>query len=176
MKNLIIISFLFLLCGCSTTYRQQRDIKKLDGLALQQPNEFARLANLLEPCFSGKAKSDTVITSRTDTLVKDGVTAVVKVKDTVYITKTLPGKVITNTKTIAIRDTVEDQRKSRVIGNDLKIKSDSLIVVRHDLLTSNKSCNKWMWISIGLISLIAVFVIAKVVIFFYSGGISGVIK
>lgn len=166
----------FVLNGCSATYRQQRDIKKLDALAVQQQPEFKRLANILDPCFSGKAKSDTVISTHTDTLVKDGITTIVKVKDTVYVTKTLPGRTIINTRTLSIHDTLRDQRSENVINNVLRLKADSLIIVKTQQASTKHTLNIWRLIAISLISLLAIYFIARIIIFFYGGGWTNTIK
>jgi hypothetical protein len=175
MKKLLLFSSL-LLCGCSASYRQQRDIKKLDGLVLAQPNEFARLSNLINPCFSGKAKSDTVIKTHTDTLINQGTTITVRVKDTVYVTKTTAGRTIINTRTLSIHDTIADGRAMSVATSQLKIKSDSLIVRNTQYTKATHDKNTWMWIAIGAIALIVIYIVAKVVIFFYGGGWANTIK
>ena len=70
MKNLKITLFLCLVAGLCACNVQQRQIRKLDQLAVQQPDEFKRLSNWLNPCFSGTAKSDTVISiGKADTAV-----------------------------------------------------------------------------------------------------------
>jgi len=157
MKKLIPL--LLLLTSCSATYRQQRDVKKLDALAVQQQPEFKRLANLLDPCFTGVAKSDTVISTHTDTLVKDGVTTIVKVKDTVYVTKTLPSKIITNTRTLSIHDTVTNDRAIVYWEDQTKIKADSLLILKTQLSSTKHGKNIWMFIAIGLALLVIIDVV-----------------
>lgn len=173
MKKLLLLIPLFIF-GCGSL--KDRQIRKLDALVLQQPLEFSRLSNLLNPCFSGKAKSDTVIKVHTDTLIQDGSTTTVRIKDTVYVTKTKPGRVITNTRTLSIHDTVENQRKTGVLNNQLVVKSDSLTIVKTQLAATKHGRNIWRMIAIGLISLVVIFTVAKVVIFFYGGGWANTIK
>lgn len=56
MKNLIIISFLFLICGCSATYKQQRDIKKQHQLNYQYQGELAKDCATLFPAKDSVGK------------------------------------------------------------------------------------------------------------------------
>lgn len=163
----------FVLNGCSASYRQRRDIKKLDGLVLAQPVEFARLSNLLNPCFNGKSKSDTVITTHTDTLVKDGITTIIRVKDTVYVTKTIP---IMTTRILNIHDTVTDGRALAYLNSQLKNKTDSLKIANHDNAKVSHEKTIWMWLSIGLMVLDLVLITIKVYTFFSGGGVVSAIK
>ncbi len=171
MRKLVLIP-LIVLCGCSAQYKQHRDIKKLQSLVLQQPNEFARLSDLLNPCFDGTAKSDTVITLHTDTLTLNGTTDTVRTKDTVRITIKLPGKQITNTRTVAIHDTVKDGRSEAYLKTQLQVKSDSLVVSKTQLSQTKKTRNIWMWIAIGALLIIVISVAIKVYKFFTTGGLS----
>jgi hypothetical protein len=143
MKKLFIIPLLLLL-GCNI---ERRQLDKLDEYAVKYPTEMQGLANRLYPCFSGKAKSDTVISTHTDTLTKDGVTTIVKVKDTVYVTKTVPIRTI---KTLAIHDTVTNDRAISYLNTQVKVKADSLNKVSAKLeVISSENTHKLYWI-IGL--------------------------
>lgn len=171
MRRLILIP-LIALCGCSAQYKQQRDIKKLQSLVLQQPNEFARLSDLLNPCFDGTAKSDTIISLHTDTLFEKGISDTVRINDTIRITKTLPGKQINHTRTVTIRDTVKDGRSEAYLKSQLQVKSDSLVISKTQLSQTKKSRNIWMWIAIGAILIIVVSIVIKAYKFFTTGGLS----
>lgn len=172
MKNLIIIFSLFLICGCNV---ERRQLDKLDAYSIKYPIEMQRLANQLYPCFDGKAKSDTVIKTHTDTLIQDGVTTTVRIKDTVYVTKTMPGKVITRTNTVTIRDTLKDLRSEGVLNNELRTKSDSTIIYKTQLLQAKKSKNTWMWIAIAGMVLIGGFLAIKIYLLISGGWIKKVI-
>lgn len=171
MKYLIIFS-LFLLCGCNV---ERRQLDKLDAYAVKYPTEMRMLANQLYPCFDGKAKSDTVIKTHTDTLIQDGVTTTVRIKDTVYVTKTLPGRIITVTKTLKITDTVENKRLTGVLTDQLKATSDSTLIYKTQLLQVKKEKRTWMWLAIGLGALILVFLAIKVYLLISGGWIKKVI-
>lgn len=171
MKKLVLIP-LIALCGCSASYKQQRDVKKLQSLVLQQPNEFARLSDLLNPCFDGEVKSDTIITLHTDTLIENGISDTVRINDTVRITKTLQGKTITNTKKVVIHDTIPDGRKVAYLNTQLKVKSDSLVIKNTQLSQKNKAKNTWMWIALGSILIIVVYGTIKIYKLFTTGGLS----
>jgi len=168
MKKLLLISLL--LCGCAA-YQQRRDVKKLDALAIQQPAEFARLSNMLNPCFSGKAKSDTIITTHVDTLVKEGSITTVRIKDTVYVTKTLPARTINKTHTVTIHDTIPDNRGLKELSTELKVKSDSTLMIKTQMSKLQKDKNTWMWMAIGLMVLVVGFLAVKIYLMFWGGGI-----
>lgn len=151
MRRLLFITTL-LLCGCSASYYQARDIKKLDALAIQQQPEFKRLANLLDPCFPLELKkSDTItVIGKRDTLITPGTIVITHVKDTVIKTITTPGRQVTIPTFITIHDTVSDQRALTAQGALFKVKSDSLIVIKTQLSQTAHSKNTWMYICIGL--------------------------
>jgi len=153
MKKLLIIPLLFLF-GCSASYKAQRDTKKLGALAVQYPNELARLSNWLYPCFSGPAKSDTVFSTHTDTLMSEGSTVTVRLNDTVFVTKTPPGKVITKTNTITIHDTIADNRYAQFINTQYEAKKDSLSALKALYINEHRQKNKFQWLFIGSIALI----------------------
>lgn len=164
---------LLFLYGCNT---QKRDIKRLDTYFVQYGAESARLSNLIYPCFTGKAKSDTIIKTKIDTVI--GFSGSIHVDsvshDTVYRTRI---KVQTITKTVIndIHDTVQNMRL--VTGLNLQIKDlrDSMVTYRTKLTDAKNGKNTWMWIAIGGIGLIVVTIVVKVVKLFYGGAISKVI-
>lgn len=157
MKKLLLLSLF--LCGCSAAYRQRKAVEKLDALAIQQPNEFGRLSNMLNPCFSGKVKSDTVISLHTDTLLQGGKTDTLVKNNTVYVTKTVPVKTV---KTVTIHDTIADGRANKQLIIALAIKSDSLINRNTLLGKSEKETNTWRWAAIIAILIIFCYVVVKV--------------
>lgn len=172
MKNLIILFFLFLICGCNV---ERRQLDKLDAYAVKYPIQMRALANQLYPCFNGKAKSDTVIKTHTDTLIQEGSITTVRIKDTVYVTKTMPGKVITNTRTLSIHDTVSDLRAIGVLNNDFKIKADSLVMVKTQQVGTKHNLNIWRWIAIGCMALIFGWIAIKIYLLISGGWIKKVI-
>lgn len=172
MRRLILIP-LIALFGCNV---QKRQIEKLQVFALRYPNEFARLSDLLNPCFDGEVKSDTIISTHTDTLLVDGVTTTVRVKDTVFVTKTLPGKTITNTRTVTIKDTVKDGRAISYLNSQLKVKSDSLVIVKTQMSQVKKTKNILMWILIGIAVVVVAYGAIKIYKFFSGGALKSLIK
>lgn len=155
--KLLLLIPLFLI-GCNV---ERRQLDKLDSYAVKYPIEFKRLSNTLNPCFDGKAKSDTVIKTHTDTLIQDGITTTVRIKDTVYVTKTLPGRIINNTRTVTIRDTVKDLRSEGVLNNELKAKSDSTLIYKTKYTQIQKEKKNWMWLAIAGWALVIGFFIIK---------------
>ncbi len=171
MKKLIPL-FLIILTGCNV---ERRQMDKLDAYAVKYPIEMSRLANELYPCFTGKAKSDTVIKTHTDTLIQDGITTTIRIKDTVYVTKTLPGRTITNTRTLSIHDTVTNDRAIGDLKNQFTNKSDSLMKVNVKLEDKQKALNTWRWLAIGLLVLIGSFLAIKVYLLINGGWIKKII-
>src|SRR5579862_371470 len=128
MKKLLLISLL--IAGCGSSYYAKRDIKRLDGLSLQYPNEFAKLSNMLDPCFTGAAKSDTVVKHTSDTIVIAGMERLVSGSpgkpDTLY----LPDKTIRNNFFTTIHDTVTDNRALNAFSITTESAADSLIIIK----------------------------------------------
>jgi hypothetical protein len=144
------IPLLLLLCSCSTSFYQKRDIAKLDALAIQQQTEFKRLANLLDPCFTATAKSDTVIKFHSDTITTPGFITISRLKDTIVKTVTLPGKQVTTQRIVTIRDTIPDNRALTACGALFSVKADSLNKVKAKLeVITSENTHKLYWI-IGL--------------------------
>ncbi len=149
MKRLLPI--LLFLASCSASYRQAQDIKKLDALAIQQQPAFKRLANLLDPCFTVRGKSDTVIKQgKRDTLYTPGSIIITHVKDTVVKTVTLPGRQVTIPTFTTITDTIPDNRALTACRALFKVKADSLNKVNAKLeVITSENTHKLYWI-IGL--------------------------
>lgn len=172
MRRLILIP-LIALCGCNV---QKRQIEKMQVFALRYPNELARLSDLLNPCFDGTAKSDTVI--KVDTINLTGTTTTVNTvyvkgkADTIIktITIQLPGKIVN--RTVTIRDTVKDGRSEAYLNSQLQVKSDSLVKVTTILSQVKKDRNVWRLIAIGALLIIMTYIIITVYKFFTTGGLS----
>lgn len=164
----ILIPLCIIMVGCNI---QKREVSRLDSYAVKYPAEMARLSNWLYPCFTGKAKSDTVrIEGKRDTVMTPGSIVITKVKDTVIKTVTLSGRQITIPTFITIHDTISDQRAIAACQSAAKVKSDSLVVRNTQLSQTKTSRSTWMWIAIGCMSLIIITVVVKVYTFF-SGGV-----
>jgi hypothetical protein len=174
MKKLLLLTLL--IAGCGSSYYVKRDTKRLDGLSLQYPNEFAKLSNLINPCFTGTAKSDTVIKHTSDTIITAGierfVTGTAGKPDTVY----LPGKTIRNNTYTTIHDTVPDNRALNASTVIAKSAADSLIITKTqnmELKTDKSSLIKWViGLGVVLLSLLG-FSIYR---FFSGGAILGTVK
>lgn len=176
MRNAIlaVLSALVLLTACNT---QKRQIKRLQALSLAQPIEFARLSDLLNPCFDGTAKSDTIV--KVDTIITPGKSDTVYTKgkgDTVIKTITVKQAGKTINKTTTIRDTVKDLRSLQVLNNSLKVKSDSLVVVKTQQASTKKNLGVWRLIALIACGVILVFVGIKVYTFFTGGAVKSLFK
>jgi hypothetical protein len=171
-KLLITIATVFLLLtltACNSSWYVKRDVKRLEVLSLEYPNEFAILSNKLNPCFKEIAKSDTIIRHTTDT-IDNSIERLVAGKpgkpDTLY----LPGKTIRNNVYTTVHDTLSDNRALSALIISGKITADSLIIVKtqNTLLISNKvSLIKWV---VGL-SLILLSAMGVSIYKFLSGGV-----
>ena len=175
MRGILVgcMALLFLV-GCNT---QKRNIKRLDAYFLQYGGEASRLSNLVYPCFTGVAKSDTVIQTKIDTVVHFAPLYTVDSlsHDTVFRTR-VQIKTITNTVIKTIHDTVQNMRLVASLNDQIKEKQDSVVTYRTKLVDVKHGKNIWMWIAIGSSSLILIFIIAKVVLLFYGGAAGSVIN
>lgn len=172
MKPLIIACTLLLLSGCAK-YIQNRNVARMDSYAVQYPAEEARLANWLYPCFTGKAKSDTIRTEgKRDTIITPGKTVITHVKDTIVKTVTLPGRQVTIPTFLTIHDTVTDQRALSACTTAAKVKSDSLVTVKTQYTTANKKANLYFWILAGIAGVVLVYLGIKTYIFFTGGAVA----
>jgi hypothetical protein len=133
---------------------QQRQIRKLDALALQQPAEFTRLSNLLNPCFTGEMRADTIINiGMPDTII------------THVETRALPGQVDTIFKTITIKqpytihitDTVPDKRKEGDYIAQIKTINDGKVVSDTKLKLTEATSRKRLYWIIGLAAFIVIY-------------------
>lgn len=167
------IAFL-LFAGCNTTKRQ---IASMEVYAVRYPDQFKVLANTIDPCFTGKLKSDTVI--KIDSVIVPGKTNVIYTKgkgDTIVktITIQLPGKIKTVfTKVI---DTIPDNRAIEACQATEKIEADSLRQKNILLQDKTKKANKRGVIMWALIIGIALYIIVKIYLFLSGGFATGIIK
>ena len=174
MKKLLLLPLF--IAGCGSSYYVKRDVKRLDGLSLQYPNEFTRLSNLVNPCFTGIAKSNTVVKHTSDTIVTAGIERLVPGKtgkpDTLY----LPGKTIRDNIYTTIHDTVTDNRALNACNVIAKSTADSLIIIKTQniqLKADKSSLIKWV---IGLAVLLLSFCGIGIYRFFSGGAILGTVK
>ena len=157
--GIICLSIIIWITGCSQSYYTKRDIKRLDGLSLQYAGEFARLSNILNPCFTGHAKSDTVIKRSSDTVfnsVERYISGKPGKPDTIY----LPGKTIKNNIFTIIHDTIADNRAITACAATGKASADSLLIMkikRAQLVSDKSSLIKWViGMSIALLTITAI--------------------
>jgi hypothetical protein len=174
MKKLLLLSLLIV--GCGSSYYVKRDTKRLDGLAIQYPNEFEKLSNMINPCFTVAAKSDTIVKHTSDTIITAGIERLVPgapgKPDTVYF----PGKTIRNNIYTTIHDTVTDNRALNASTILAKSAVDSLIIIKTqsmELKTDKINLIKWV-IGLGVVLLAVLgFSVYK---FFSGGAILGTVK
>lgn len=177
MKKYLLILCSVIIVGCSASYRQQRDKKKLDALAIEQQPEFKRLANLLDPCFGNTIiHSDTVIKlGKRDTVQLAGSTVITRIKDTVVKTITLPGRQVTIPTFVTITDTVPDKRALTALDAVYSVKSDSLIVVATQMKQTQHNLSIWRMIALCACGLLLILIVVKIYAFFTTGGLSKLI-
>jgi hypothetical protein len=175
MRRILVacIALLFM-TGCNT---QKRDIKRLDAYFLQYTTESARLSNLVYPCFKGILKSDTVIVNgRPDTVIKFSGIRVDSVKhDTVFATKTQT-KTVTSTVIKTVIDTVQDFRAIASLNDQIKTQRDSVVIYKTQVEQVKHQRNTWTIVGVCACALILIFIVAKVIIFFYGGAAGSVIS
>jgi len=176
MKKLLLLIWMLTLLLSISCNVQKREIGRLDGYSIKYPAEFARLSNMLNPCFTGKAKSDTVTNTVVTQLPGDTSISTVLKHDSVFISKTinLPGKTITST--VTVHDTIPDNRALNSVNGQFKIKADSLVISKTLLSDKSKAKNTWMWIALSACSLILIFLGVKTYLFFSGGAILGTVK
>lgn len=155
-KKILPLVLILVVSGCNV---QQRQIRKLDQLSVLQPDEFKRLSNWLNPCFSGTAKSDTVtLPGKSDTTT---VTVLVPGEpghpDTIYRDKR-----ITVTQTKLIHDTVPDTRSITAIQVKYQQEHDAHITAQATADQSSKQAATRLWWIIGLASLIGLYSVYRV--------------
>jgi hypothetical protein len=172
-KLLAFIGLLLIAAGCNV---DKRNVERMQVYAVRYPAPFKVLANTLDPCFTGVAKSDTITKINTAVVKGDTVVTIVKLRDTIFkITRIqLPGQI--TTKTLSIHDTVTNNRAIQAAEVLFSIKSDSLVVVKTQLSQTKHIRATWMWIAIGCMFLIVVYSAIKIYIFFTGVGITSSIK
>jgi hypothetical protein len=172
---LIALLVVLYLTGCSTAYKTARDIKKLDVGFIAQPAEAARLSNWLFPCFTGKAKSDTLYKRDTVNLPGDTSKKITVRHDTVYSETVikLPGKIIDNSETI--HDTIPDHRALSDVMLQLATSNQRADKAEQQLADTQKSENVWRWIAIGLMAVVFGTVIWKIYKLFNGGAVESAV-
>lgn len=187
----IVVIFAMMLSGCSQ-YIDKRNVKRLQSYSIQYRPEFLKLSNEINPCFTGKAKSDTQVThGKPDTTItwsfiskppasvftlggssfigSGGTFTITPKADTIQVpgaTKTIR---ITIPVLTTIHDTVTDQRKVNALRAEKKVKSDSLVIVKTQYKDVDHKKNIYLWILIGLASIVAIALGIKAYLFL-SGG------
>jgi hypothetical protein len=171
----LLLTIVIAIASCGPSYFMKRDVKKLDALSLQYNTEFARLSNELNPCFTGAAKSDTVVKHTTDTVI-NSVERLVPGKpgrpDTLY----LPGKSIRNNVFTTVHDTVWDNRALNACKAIDKAASDSLLIIKtqnFQLKAAKSGLIKWVT---GLGLALLIFLGTGVYRFVSGGAIVGTVK
>lgn len=172
MRKLIPLAVI-LLFSCNVA---KREVAKMEVYAVRYPNDFKILANTLNPCFNGKAKSDTIL--KHDTTITAGSTTIENVfrHDTAFITKTirLPGQTITNT--ITVHDTVTNDREEGALQATIRSVQDSLTIVKTQLKIKSHQADVRLWWLIGLAVAGLIAIGVKVYSFFSGGAVTGIIK
>lgn len=177
--TLSLIIGLFMFTGCAN-YIAKHQVEKMQTFAVRYPGPFKILANTLDPCFNGVAKSDTVIKRDTTTIQGATTETIAYRHDTAFITKTitLPGKTITINKKIT--DTVTNDRQIDALQAQSQIKSDSLVIVKAQLGIYKTKANKfslWFWLENSILALaLLVFVGVKIYGLIYGGAAVGIVK
>jgi len=160
------------IAGCGPSYYIKRDVKKLGILSLQYNTEFARLSNKLNPCFTGIAKSDTVVKYTTDTLINK-VERLVPGKPDRPGALYLPCKTIRHNVFTTVYDTVWDNRALNACNTVGKAASDSLLIVKtqnNRLKAGEGNLIKWV---IGLAVVLLIFLVMGVYRFINGGAVLG---
>ncbi|HEY8780712.1 MAG TPA: hypothetical protein VIM16_03785 [Mucilaginibacter sp.] len=171
----LLLPMVIVITGCGPSYYIKRDVKKLDVLSLQYNTEFTRLSNELNPCFTGVAKSDTIVKHTADTIINQ-VERLVPGKpgrpDTLY----LQGKTIRNNVFITVHDTVWDNRALNACTVIGKVTSDSLLIIKTQniqLKTVKSGLIKWVT---GLAVALLLFLGTGVYRFVSGGAIAETVK
>lgn len=175
MKKLIPLLALVILAGCNV---QKYQVKQLDKYSILQHSEFLRLSDLLNPCFQGKAKSDTtIIFGKADTTYTKGDTVTVLRHDTVIVTIKLPGRNIDRPgKTVTIHDTIPDTRRINTLTDQLGAANNAKLTLTTQLTDKSATARTRLYWMIGLIALIVIYIAIKIYIFFSGGAVAGTLK
>lgn len=153
MKKLIPI--LLLLTACNAE-------RRFNDYSVQHPDKFKQLAAVLAPCIEVNPKSDTIYQRHIDTLITPANTIIVTRGDTVFVTKQLPGKIITKTEIQTVTKTVADSRAVDACKLQTTAEHERVIQVTQQLTDKSKAKNTWMLIAIGLMVLVVGYVIVRV--------------
>lgn len=157
-----IIGFflLMLLLGCNPSKKAQRELEKAKAVLSGNIVEAARFCRDKFPDKTEYVKGDSVIVF--DTLyVGEVVFDTLETKDTVIITKNLPGKVIT--KTVRVTDTIkiEDRAKLIAANADLNDKIGEVAVLKNEVSELKKNVAEWKekakkrwWLWVVIVALI----------------------
>ncbi len=151
----LLFVFAMLMASCNTE-------KKVNDWSIKNPDKFKTLAAIIAPCVDVNPKSDTIYRSKTDTLVTPGNTIIEHRNDTVFITKQLPGRVITKTEVQTVTKTVADSRMLDACAIKSRAVEDELLRTQTQLKQKSEAKNTWMWLAIGCIAFIVVAVVIKV--------------
>ncbi len=152
-KILYLIPLLLVACNAE---------KQFNDYSVKNPDKFKQLAAILAPCIAANIKPDTIYQHHTDTLTTPGNTVIVSRNDTVFATKTLPGKVITKTDVQIVTKTVVDSRSVDAANLRTVAEHEHVIQLTQQLADKSKAKNIWMIIAIGCMVLIVGSVVLKV--------------
>ena len=158
--GVIALFLLILLAGCNPSKKAQREMEKAKQVLGGNMAEAARFCRDRFPDKTEYIKGDSVIVF--DTLyVGEVVFDTLETKDTVIITKNLPGKVIT--KTVRITDTIkiEDRAKLIAANADLNDKIGEVAVLKNEVSELKKNRDEWekkakdrWWLWVVIVALI----------------------
>ena len=139
---IVALFLIMLLISCNPSKKAQRELEKAKSILSGNIVEAARFCRDKFPDKTEYIKGDSVVIF--DTLyVGEVVFDTLETKDTVIITKNLPGKVIT--KTIRITDTIkiEDRAKLIAANADLNDKIGEVAVLKNDVSELKKNVAEW---------------------------------
>jgi hypothetical protein len=173
MKKLSVFLLLAtLLSGCSQAWLDARKDHKLTTLAVERKSTFLALSDELNPCFQGKAKSDTtVVFGLRDTMIVQGDTVTTVTHDTIVRTIHLPGKIITQPIQTTIHDTVQDGRAIATLSDQVSTSKDALIKSQQQLADQKSTSTLYHWLFYGLLAFDVIYFGIKI----YTG-ITGIAK
>ena len=147
----------------------------MEVYAVRYPASFAGLANRLNPCFTGPAKSDTVTEYHTDTLIAEK-QVFIKGANGKPDTVKLPGRIFVKTVTNNIHDTITNNRAIADISGRITIKSDSLIKINQNLANEKSDLSTWRLIALISGGLLLILIVITVYKFVTGGWATGIIR
>lgn len=136
--------------------------KQFNNYSIQHPDKFKQLAAVLAPCIEPNIKPDTIYKSHIDTLTTPANTIIVTRGDTVFVTKQLPGKIITKTDVQTVTKKVMDSRAVDAANLRTTAEHEKVIQLTQQLADKSKAKTIWMLIAIGLMVLIVGYIIVRV--------------